>query len=111
MPRTEIHKFNHPVELNARGLIDTQTTAEKPAALNIREIRRETFYGLKMAATAEHKTVRRLVLELIEEEIQELERKGIPQRGSRSVSLRVSIPISAKRYHLFSTPTGRDNCW
>jgi len=58
-----------------------KTTAEKPAALNIREIRRETFYRLKMAAAAEHKTVRRLVLELIEEKIQQLERKGLLPKG------------------------------
>ena len=50
---------------------------EKPAALNIRDIPRDTFYRLKMAAAAEHKSVRGLLLELIEGKIQELEKKGI----------------------------------
>ncbi len=53
----------------------------QPAALNIRGISRETFYRLKMAAAAEHKTVRELLLELIEGKIQELERKGVLPKG------------------------------
>ena len=51
------------------------------AALNIRGIPRETFYRLKMAAAAEQKTVRELVLELVEAKIQELERKGMLPKG------------------------------
>ncbi len=50
---------------------------EAPAALNIRNLPRETFYRLKMAAAAEHKTVRDLVVELIEGKIQDLEKKGV----------------------------------
>jgi plasmid stability protein len=53
------------------------SSPEAPAALNIRNIPRETFYRLKMAAAAEHKTVRDLVVELIEGKIQELEKKGV----------------------------------
>jgi hypothetical protein len=54
---------------------------EARAAINIRGLPRELFYRLKMAAAAEHKTVRELVLGLIEEKIQELEKKGLlPKR-------------------------------
>jgi hypothetical protein len=49
----------------------------KPAHLNIRDIPRSTLYRLKMAAAAEEKTVKDLVLALIDEKIQELERKGL----------------------------------
>ncbi len=58
-----------------------KSTNRQPAALNIRGISRETFYRLKMAAAAEHKTVRELLLELIEGKIQELERKGMLPKG------------------------------
>ncbi len=51
------------------------------AALNIRNIPRATFYRLKMAAAAQHKTVRELLMELIEGKIQELERKGVLPKG------------------------------
>ena len=50
---------------------------DKPAHLNVRDIPRETLFRLKMAAAAEHKTVKDLVLELVTEKIQELERKGL----------------------------------
>ena len=58
-----------------------KSTDNQPAALNIRGIPRQTFYRLKMAAAAEHKTVRKLLLELIEGKIQELERKGLLPKG------------------------------
>ncbi len=51
------------------------------APLHIRTIPRDTFYRLKMAAAAQHKTVRELLMELIEGKIQELERKGILPKG------------------------------
>ncbi len=51
------------------------------AAVNIRNIPRGTFFRLKMAAAAQHKTVRDLVMELIEGKIQELERKGVLPKG------------------------------
>ena len=47
------------------------------AAVHIRGIPRETFFRLKMAAAAEKKTVRDLLLGLIEDKIQELEKKGL----------------------------------
>lgn len=50
---------------------------DAPAALNVRNLPRETFYRLKMAAAAEHKSVRDLIVELIEGKIAELERKGV----------------------------------
>jgi len=54
---------------------------EDLAALNIRGIPKETFFRLKMAAAAERKSVRELVLDLIEGKIQDLERKGILPKG------------------------------
>jgi len=58
-----------------------KTNPDRAAHLNIRNIPRSTLYRLKMAAAAEEKTVKDLVLELIDEKIQELERKGVlPKR-------------------------------
>lgn len=51
------------------------------AAVHIRGIPRETFFRLKMAAAAEKKTVRALLLKLIEDKIQELEKKGLLPKG------------------------------
>jgi hypothetical protein len=50
---------------------------EASAAIHIRAVPRQTFFRLKMAAAVEQKTVRDLLLELIEEKIQELERRGL----------------------------------
>jgi hypothetical protein len=50
---------------------------DKPAHLNIRDIPRETLFRLKMAAAAEQRTVKDLVLELVNGKIQELEKKGL----------------------------------
>ncbi|SLM46784.1 protein of unknown function [Nitrospira japonica] len=57
-----------------------KTNPDKPAHLNVRDIPRETLFRLKMAAAAEQKTVKDLVLELVHEKIQELERKGLLPR-------------------------------
>jgi hypothetical protein len=54
---------------------------DKAAHLNIRDIPRSTLYRLKMAAAAEEKTVKDLVLELVDQKIQELEKKGILPKG------------------------------
>ena len=59
----------------------SKSPKDEQAALNIRGIPREVFFRLKMAAAAEHKTVRELLLELIEGKIQELERKGLLPKG------------------------------
>jgi hypothetical protein len=50
---------------------------KEQGALNLRGIPKSTLYRLKMAAAAEHRTVKDLLLELIEGKIQELERKGV----------------------------------
>jgi hypothetical protein len=55
----------------------TKNQADKPAHLNIRDIPRSMLFRLKMAAAAEEKTVKDLVLGLVDEKIQELERKGL----------------------------------
>ena len=51
------------------------------AAVHIRGIPRETFFRLKMAAAAERKTVRAMLLKLIEDKIQEMEKKGLLPKG------------------------------
>jgi hypothetical protein len=52
-----------------------------PAHLNIRDIPRDTLFRLKMAAAAEHKTVKELVLELVDSKIQDMEKKGVLPKG------------------------------
>lgn len=58
----------------------TRATDHK-GTLNIRGISKETIYRLKMAAAAEHRSVKGFILALAEERIQELERKGILPKG------------------------------
>ena len=53
----------------------------KPAALNIRDIPRDMFFRLKMAAALEHKSVKELVLDLISGKLQDLEKKGLLPKG------------------------------
>lgn len=53
------------------------TQEDSEANLNLRNIPRKTLFRLKMAAAAEQRTVKDLVLELIEEKIQDLEKKGL----------------------------------
>ena len=55
--------------------------ADHQGTLNIRGIPKETIFRLKMAAAAEHRTVKGFILALVEERIQELERKGILPKG------------------------------
>jgi hypothetical protein len=52
-------------------------TKEHQGTLNIRRIPKETIFRLKMAAAAEHRTVKGFLLALIEEKIRELERRGL----------------------------------
>ena len=54
---------------------------EHQGTLNIRQIPKDTIYRLKMAAAAEHRTVKGFILALIEERIQELEKKGLLPKG------------------------------
>ena len=58
-----------------------KSPADKPAALNIRDIPRDMFFRLKMAAALEHKTVKELVLDLIAGKLQDLEKKGLLPKG------------------------------
>ena len=53
----------------------------KLPGLNIRDIPEELFYRMKISAAVERKSVRTLVLELIERKIQELEKKGLLPKG------------------------------
>ena len=50
-------------------------------ALNLRDIPKEQLYKLKMAAAAEHRTVKGFILNLIETRIEELEKKGLLPKG------------------------------
>lgn len=52
-------------------------SVENPANLNLRNIPRNTFFRLKMAAAAEQRSVKDLVLDLIEAKLQEMEKKGL----------------------------------
>jgi hypothetical protein len=61
----------------------TKKPKESDGTLNLRGIPRETIYRLKMAAAAEHRTVKDLILELVEEKIQDLEKKGILPKGKQ----------------------------
>lgn len=54
---------------------------EHQGTLNIRQIPRDMIFRLKMAAAAEHRTVKGFILALIEERIQELEKKGLLPKG------------------------------
>ena len=56
-------------------------TKAKLPGLNLRDLPEELFYRLKMAAAVERKSVRTLVLELIEGKIKELEKKGLLPKG------------------------------
>jgi predicted HicB family RNase H-like nuclease len=56
-------------------------TKAKLPGLNLRDLPEELFYRLKMAAAVERKSVRTLVIELIEGKIKELEKKGLLPKG------------------------------
>lgn len=51
------------------------------ASMHIRGIPIEMFFRFKMAAAAEHKTARDLILELMESKIQEMEKRGVLPKG------------------------------
>jgi len=57
------------------------TSKEHQGTLNIRGIPKELVFKLKMAAAAEHRSVKGFLLALIEERIEELERKGLLPKG------------------------------
>lgn len=59
----------------------SERASDHKGTLNIRGISKETIYRLKMAAAAEHRSVKGFILALVEERIEELERKGILPKG------------------------------
>ena len=67
--------------VESRPMPPAKRIDDKPASLNLRGFPRETLYRLKMAAAAEHRTVKDLLLELIEGKIREMEKKGILPKG------------------------------
>lgn len=59
-----------------------RTPAEDKGAWNFRDIPRSLMQKTKMAAAYEGKSVKDFLIELAQERIQELEKKGILPRGS-----------------------------
>ena len=51
------------------------------SSLALRQISKDLIFRLKMVAAAEHRTVKGFILALIEERIQELEKKGLLPKG------------------------------
>ena len=54
---------------------------KKPGAWVIRDVPRELMHRVKVAAAIERKSVKRLLLDLAEAHLQELERKGLLPKG------------------------------
>jgi len=79
-PVAEVARADCPSYAELRRMAP-KSNPDKAAHLNIRDIPRSTLYRLKMAAAAEEKTVKDLVLELVNGKIQELERKGLLPKG------------------------------
>ena len=63
------------------GAMAKRLPGEHQGTLNIRQIPKEMIFRLKMAAAAEHRTVKGFILALIEERIQDLEKKGLLPKG------------------------------
>jgi len=59
----------------------TRQPPEDTGAWNFRDIPRELMRRVKMAAAHEGKTVKEFLVELAEERLRELERKGILPKG------------------------------
>ena len=59
----------------------TRQPPEGTGAWNFRDIPRELMRRVKMAAAHEGKTVKEFLVELAEERLRELERKGILPKG------------------------------
>lgn len=58
-----------------------KTSIEKPGNINVREVPRDLLARLKMAAAVERKTVKDLVLELIQGKVQDMEKRGLLPKG------------------------------
>jgi hypothetical protein len=67
----------YPVTLLQCQAMARRELKDHQGTLNIRGIPKELVYRLKMAAAAEHRSVKVFLLALVEDRIQELERKGL----------------------------------
>jgi hypothetical protein len=59
----------------------TKASVEKPGNINIREVPRDLLARLKMAAAVERKTVKDVILELVQGKVQDMEKKGLLPKG------------------------------
>ena len=71
--------FGAPAKLHFE--MKKKPNTDHKGTLNIRDIPKDTIFKLKMAAAAEHRTVKGFILKLIEERIQDLEKKGLLPKG------------------------------
>jgi len=71
------------VEVLRSPAMPTKKPVQSEGTLNLRGIPRDTIYRLKMAAAAEHRTVKDLILELVEAKFQDLEKKGLLPKGRK----------------------------
>jgi hypothetical protein len=58
-----------------------KTKADKPGNINIREVPRDLMDKLKIAAAIERRTVKDVILELAQEKVQDMEKKGLLPKG------------------------------
>ena len=72
-------KTVHPVSMPLKRI--PPRDPPEMGALNLRDIPKEQLYKLKMAAAAEHRTVKGFILNLIETRIEEMEKRGILPKG------------------------------
>lgn len=59
----------------------SKPTIEKPGNINIRDIPRDLLVKMKMAAALERQSVKELIVSLVEQKIQDLEKKGLLPKG------------------------------
>ncbi|MEO7862288.1 MAG: hypothetical protein ABIU05_18025 [Nitrospirales bacterium] len=70
-----------PVLATLSPAMPKRASEDHQGTLNIRGIPKETIFRLKMAAASEHRTVKGFLLALIEERIEDLEKKGLLPKG------------------------------
>ena len=59
----------------------SKAEAEKTGTWIVKQVPQPLMRRVRMAALAQNKTVRRLLMELVEDHLVELERKGLVPRG------------------------------
>ena len=59
----------------------SKPSVEKPGNINIRDIPRDLLVKMKMAAALERQSVKELILSLVEQKVQDLEKKGLLPKG------------------------------